>query len=259
MKTLHLVLVALFTMLSIQAATAQSVMVVDDYESDGSPVGESDSWTIGPDGSWVYVLYRNGGRTITGSKLWMYVDKKSDNGSYGAFDTKSVYPESGATWHVEKYTFKEAGDYKITILDENKKELAKTFVKISMKDSNTEMNPGTMYYIDSKVVPCDDIDDNGNVIGESYNWTISKTGSWVYIYVGNDGKPLKTEELKVNVYKKKGKDYDLFEEKTYEIEADWTYTYFKYTFTEKGEYKIEVNNAAGSWINSAEGIKISVK
>ncbi len=92
--------------------------------------------------------------------------------------------------------------------------------------------------LDSKQLPSD----AGTV------FYINPSGSWVYVWVGND-KALNTSGLKMDVYRKSGSDYsELVETKNYDITPTWEDTHFKYSFYKAGDYKVSVYNSEGTWI-----------
>jgi hypothetical protein len=105
------------------------------------------------------------------------------------------------------------------------------------------------YYKDSEIIFCEDVV-NGNPVNPSSFFIISPDGGYVTIMV-NNGKPIKTENLIVQVWKtSKSSDYDEFIE-TKKININYnTYTpYFKYIFYEAGKYKIVINNKDEELIN----------
>lgn len=108
----------------------------------------------------------------------------------------------------------------------------------------------TFYYINSKVKFCTDLDGNQLPKNPGEVFYISPTGSWIYIWIGND-KKLATTQLIVDIYKKKNGEYDEFvETKYYDITSTWEDTHFKYTFYNTGDYKISVYTKENVWINS---------
>ncbi len=124
------------------------------------------------------------------------------------------------------------------------------------KDSDSDYNidyddpSSTFYFIDSKIKFCLDLDDNQEPLdpGTSYNVSKSK-GSWIYVWVGNNGKKLATDQIVVDIYRKKGKDYnDFVETVKYNITSTWPDTHFKYTFTKAGDYVFKMYTKDNVWI-----------
>lgn len=112
--------------------------------------------------------------------------------------------------------------------------------------------PNTFYYVDSKVIFCEDVDASNNPHNEATSFTIPATGGYLTIYVDNADKPFNITDLTVNIYKKgSGSDYDdLVDTKYYTISKTNTATFFEYTFYSKGDYMVEVNSGSGTWINT---------
>jgi len=108
----------------------------------------------------------------------------------------------------------------------------------------------TDYYKNSEVIFCEDVVD-GSPVNASSSFTIGEDGGYVQVQVDN-GKPMKTTQLIVDVYKKSSSgDYDKkIETKTYDIKATWDAPYFKYTFYKAGKYKLEIYNEDDVYINS---------
>ncbi len=110
--------------------------------------------------------------------------------------------------------------------------------------------PNQYYYSNSKISFCEDVV-NGNCSGAYTSFDISKkTGSWLMIYIDNAGKPILSEGLILDVYKKDGKDYEFYKTDKYDITSTWDHPNIKYTFTEKGDYKVNVYNKESVKINT---------
>ncbi len=118
-------------------------------------------------------------------------------------------------------------------------------------DSNNTDDPSsTFYYKNSKVKFCTDLDSEQYPQNPGETFYISPSGSWVYVWIGND-KKLATSELTVDVYRKKGNDYSEFvESKHYDITPTWEDTHFKYSFYTPGDYKVSIYTKDNVWMNS---------
>jgi len=108
----------------------------------------------------------------------------------------------------------------------------------------------TFYYIDSKIKFCLDLDSYQQPLDPGSSFNISKTkGSWIYVWVGNNGKKLATDQIIVDIYRKKGKDYnDFVETVKYNITDTWPDTHFKYTFYKAGDYVFKMYTKNNVWI-----------
>lgn len=248
--------------LTFHIAFSQQVYFCSNYTEEGEPIGKSIVWNIEPSGGYVYILYNNGKDNIITSELSLLINKLSNN-KYHKYDTRSITVENNKNWTMYDYLFTEAGDYKITILDANSKELAKDYLSISIieksqqeetvydeKNSKNKNILDTYFYESSELTFCAGIDKNGKAIDPNSTWTIGKDGGFVYCLIDNKA-PLKSDQLIVDIYKKKGSDYSKFVDTKYlDVESEWHYAYLKYTFYDPGEYKFNVYNKDEVWINT---------
>ncbi len=105
-------------------------------------------------------------------------------------------------------------------------------------------------YSNAKVKFCTELDDDQYPDDPGSVFYISSSGSWIYVWIGND-RSLSTSQLIVDIYRRKGSDYTEFvETKYYDITPSWSDTHFKYTFYTPGDYKISVYSKDKSWISS---------
>lgn len=245
MRTSLLSLLAgLFLLLSGSAFAQKKLYFCSDYTSSGEPTGISYSWVIKSTGGNVYMLYKNDGVNITTSNIYIYIDKLS-GGSYTEYATKTVVPDKYKSWVIYDYKFTEAGDYKVTFLDNSKNTLATEYCTISLKDDDKVSSD---YYIGSRVLLCEDVTENGDPVTESSVFNIGRDGGYVYILVDHT-KEFKTTELIVDVFKGDGYK-DFVETKRFTVESNWVWTKFKYTFYTPGNYKIIVYNKDEVLLNS---------
>lgn len=80
-------------------------------------------------------------------------------------------------------------------------------------------------------------------------FVIQPGGSWIYLYLAKSG-GFGDDYVSMKVYRQQAGDYTLFESKSYSVDPEWLYTYFKYTFTKAGEYKLVAYDANGSSIGT---------
>ncbi len=110
----------------------------------------------------------------------------------------------------------------------------------------------TDYYKYSEVIFCEEVV-NGSPVNSSTVFNIGENGGYVTVQVDN-GKPMKTDQLIVDVWKKTSSgDYDKFiETKRYDIKPSWDAPYFEYTFYKPGKYKLSIYNASETYINTGK-------
>lgn len=118
-------------------------------------------------------------------------------------------------------------------------------------DSDYDDPNSTYYYLSAKVKFCKEISYMQQPVAPATALTIPKEGGAVYMYLGND-KPLATEEIIVEVYRKNGSRYDQFvEARRIGVKPDWKDTHFKYNFTMPGDYKVTMYSKKQVWINTS--------
>ncbi len=113
----------------------------------------------------------------------------------------------------------------------------------------------TFYFIDSKVKFCTELDANEQPQNPDEVYSIDKKkDNWIYVWVGNNGKPLGTEQLIVDIYKKKNKNsksYDKFvTTEKYNITNTWPDTHFKHIFKKAGYYVFRIYTKNNVWIQN---------
>lgn len=247
--------------LSASLVSAQNVYACEDYTSSGDPIGVGATWTIKPEGGYVYLLY-NQSRTITDDAIYFFIDILQ-GGEYEEFDTELVTPDAGKNWALLDYKFTKAGEYRVEIINSSYETVASTYLTINMKGGTTNNNNSsnnntgsggdvdTYYYSDSEVIACEEVKNNTpQNVATTFN--IGRNGGYVTFQVDN-GKAMKTTELIVDIYMKPkgGSDYSEFvETKYFTIEEHWDKPYFQYTFYDAGEYKLAIYNKESTWINN---------
>lgn len=96
--------------------------------------------------------------------------------------------------------------------------------------------------------------DEDNVLKPAKYFTefsIGSEGGFIFVVADNNPSALNTDQIIVDIWRKKGSQYDDFvETKRYNITSTLDYTYFKYSFFEKGDYKISVYTKDQVWINT---------
>lgn len=248
MKKIVFILTFLFSAI---ATFAQKVELCIEYnKTTGIPYSTNTNWNIKPDGSYIYILYTQE-RPIT-KELAVYIDKKNKNGEYIAFDTKFISTEeiNRQKWAVLQQIFKQAGDYKITIL-EGGTELASTYTKIDYQkgfepnDDNSEID--TYYYENSEVSIAEDVDETTfnvkNKLESEYLYNTKNKG--LYIVVEND-KNFKTTKFYVDIEL----NGEFLKTVEMDVQENWDIAWIKNIFDKKGKYIIDVYNGNDIFVNT---------
>lgn len=241
------------TTTSTDIYSGSKVTFCEGVDAAGYPVTESTVFNITSGGGNVTVYVDNGSTQLQSTGLIVDVYKKGSSGSYDQFiETKNftIKPTLVATYF--DYFFTTAGDYLVHVYNSEEKWINDGYVTI--KDKNGSLNidyndpSSTFYYIDSKVNFCTELDylNSCSNAGEVFN--ISKSGSYLYVWVGQD-KALKTSGITLDIYKKKGGDYNEFvETKNYTINPEKSAFYIEYTFYQQGDYKFKFKTENSVWI-----------
>lgn len=238
---------------SSDAYTKSKVYCTDDINEDTKKIGdEVDAFTINSNGGWVWVVVTNSPNTLETEELIMDVYKKDANGEYKEFvETKRYTIKSSLNTTYFKYSFYKEGNYKLSVYNKNEKWINTAYVKISVKGGSSSSSGGSGDYSKSKVYFTNDVSDDGVIGKEGSSYIINKsTGSYIYCVVTNYPGTFNTDEIIVDIYKKKGSEYKFVETKRYTIKSSLNTTYFKYSFYEKGDYKFAVYNKDSKWINT---------
>ncbi len=229
------------------------VTFCESVDDAGYPVTESTVFNIVSGGRNVTVYVDNGTTQIQSTGIIVDVYKKGSTGKYDQFiETKNftIKPTLVATYF--DYFFSSSGDYEVRVYNNEEKWINDGHVTI--KDKNGGLNidyndpSSTFYYIDAKVNFCTDLDYLNSCANAGSVFNISKSGSYLYVWVGQD-KALKTSGITLDIYKKKGKDYDDFvETKTYTIDPDKSAFYIEYTFYDAADYKFKFYTSSNVWL-----------
>ena len=234
------------------------VTFCEDVDANGDPVNEASSFTIQSGGGYLTVYVDNANKPFNVTDLTVNIYKKGSSGDYdNLVDTKyyTISKTNVATYF--EYTFTDKGEYEVEVNTGSGTWINSGDVTINMSGDNSTSSgydyndpTSTFYFIDSKVQFCTDVDSHGKAIDPGFTYYIDKSsGSYVYVAVENP-KPFTTTQLTVYVYKKKGKDYDLlYDTKYYDISADETDIYFKYSFYEAGDYQFKIYTKSDVWVN----------
>ncbi len=219
--------------------------------SDGI-LGETySSFTILNDGlDFVYVQVSNYGEPLNTDGFIVDAYKKSGD-TYTFVETKNFDIQSDKSASYFKYFPPSTGDYRLSVYTKNSAFINDGYVTFDLKNSSGEPKTGTGSYAKSKIKFTND---EANVLKPEFyykEFSIGNDGGYVYVVVDNYPEKLNTSEIIVDVWKKKEGKYDSFvETKRFTVTSTLDYTYFKYTFSEDGDYKIMVYNKDQSLINS---------
>ncbi len=214
----------------IFSLSAQELFLTAKYNENGvaEPNFTSDEWKIDAiEGSFLYVLFRQE-EEIRTPKLYLFIDKKitiEGKKTFEEYDNKKIYINKKRNWAVLQYTFLQAGVYKISIADADKKTIISKEITISYK---------------SKILFSDDLNEEKYPISHKKNFKLEKAKEGIYIFI-KDETPFNSQSLKV-VIEKQNKDgnYQKYTEETFFIDKELRFSFFEQSFELKGTYRISV-------------------
>lgn len=222
---------------------AQELYFCESYTDNGEPIGHDFNWEINPWGTYIYILFK-APKIIEDPVLYLFIDKEEE-GRYEPFDSKAIPVEQPVKWIAYNYKFSQPGRYEIYFMNSEQKMIKKGVVKLTYKsESNEDRQPVTSKYYDKcEMIFCERVIAE-KPLNNKISSSLRDNGGLIYVFLRMD-KPLNTSFIKAEIWKKGGNafEYDEFiAEKKFKTETNWTYSYFKYTFSDPGEYKIIVLN-----------------
>ncbi|AFM04006.1 hypothetical protein Fleli_1587 [Bernardetia litoralis DSM 6794] len=218
--------------------SAQKLFITAKYNKDGvaDPSYTSNKWKIDAiEGSFLYVLFKSK-QEITDSKLYLFIDKKvisqknnkvqsSFEERFEEYDNKKIYINKKRNWAAIQYTFLQAGVYKISIADANKKIIISKKITINYK---------------AKIVFSNDLNDKKYPVSHQKNFKLEKAKQGIYIFI-KDETSFNSESLKV-IIEKQNQDgnYQKYTEETFFIDKELRFSFFNQIFELKGTYRISI-------------------
>ncbi len=260
----RLVLIVFLSMV-IFMGYSQRIYFCENYTQSGEPIGPSTKLSSPASGGYIYVLYQNGSSNITADKLFIYVDKLV-SGDYIPFDVKDLPVDKAKNWSFYDYNFVTVGDYRVTVKDQNQKELSKEYLQIVLKEETSSSDssdddwldyddPTSMfYYTYSTVEACVGIDSytgTPNTVSKSFSIDRS-LGGRIYFKVSNPNKDIHTDQFIVYINKNDASGTSqTFDTKYYTVSSpSRSWEYFTYDFYSEGDYTISVYTKDFVFINT---------
>ncbi|WP_338793815.1 hypothetical protein V9L05_07620 [Bernardetia sp. Wsw4-3y2] len=214
--------------------SAQELFLTAKYNENGTadPNYTSNEWKIDAiEGSFLYVLFRSE-KQITDPKLYLFIDKKvvskqenETTSSFEEYDNKKIYINKKRNWAVLQYTFLQAGVYKISIADADKKIIISKEITISYK---------------SKILFSNDLNQQKYPISHQKTFKLEKAKEGIYIFI-KDETPFNSQSLKVVIEKQNEEGiYQKYTEETFFIDKQLRFSFFEQAFELKGTYRISI-------------------
>jgi hypothetical protein len=233
-------LLLFFALLAIPQLKAQ-LYFCGNYTDEGEPLKVSDTFTLGENGGYVYILFSNKKKVIHAKTLNVVVTKLKDK-VYLPYDKQVMQVQDKKSWAIIDYHFTDGGNFKVSVEENNGRELSKNFLTVTLRNPNEsqsqDMSPDEKYY-SATILFCKSVKDGvPKETGHSFN-----RGN-VYLFLKNDNK-LATDSIKVKYYRipPGGNAYEPYDVKRYGISGTYYETYFDMEFMDAGEYKVEIYNS----------------
>jgi hypothetical protein len=235
----------------ISGLNAQELFFCESYSDDGDPIGHDFNWEINPWGSYIYILYKSP-KIIEDPVVYLFIDKETD-GHYEPFDSKAIPVEQPIKWLAYNYKFSQPGKYEIYFMNSAQKMMKKGVLKLTYRSESPESKSpsSTKYYDKCEMIFCERVIAE-KPLNNKLSMSLRDNNGQVYVYLRQD-KPMNTNIIRAEIWKKGNNAFEYDEyvgKKKFKVESNWTYSFFKYTFTEPGEYKIIVLNDADVTIKS---------
>lgn len=193
-------------------------------------------------GETIFILLKNNS-LFEQNIIFLHIDRREKQSAKNIFSTL-IRPDKKNNWTGFNYLFNTDGTYEIYFKDFTQKKIASALLLVTepeKKPQHSLQKVETQPNI--KVVFCRSVYNNKP---QQFYKTISLSNQngEAYIYMFNNS-PLNTDILYVRFWRKRSFSsvYDEFlDSKKYETNPAWYETFFKYRFTNAGDYKIDFFN-----------------
>jgi hypothetical protein len=239
-------LVALFITLAVNAQN--KIYFIEDVTENGEPVGHSNTWAIDPaaGSSTIYMLYTHNKKVIPDSQLTVKIQVLGDDSKYADYSEDIYNIEKGSTYVIFELPFSEAGNYRVTIVDGKKKNLAVESLEIVLAEgAGTEIS--AEHAKGYKITFCDSVTEEGVPLKEMKEFKLKKGEARVTVYISHP------ENLLFSDFSIKITQVTPKKEETAEIplSTDPSYgaVYYEYVFKAAGTYTVALLSASGQILN----------
>lgn len=224
------------------------------YFSNEVPVSgvakEGKEFTIDPNsGSYLYVIIDNYPSNFVSSQLKIKIYKTNSSLQLVSFDDKVYDINTGYYYTYIKYTFYSAGTYTFDIFTNRDEFVGSGNIVIKTSENSAGNTTAGDLYSKSRVYFSTDVPSYG-VAKDVKNFTIPRGGGYVYAIVDNYPANFNITTLKLYVYKNVNGTYERQDSKTYTINGNYYFTYFKWTFSDAGDYKFVVYDGNDKYVNT---------
>ncbi len=235
-------------------STAQTIVFAKSFTETGEGLNKRNIWYADSAESRIAIIFNNGRQTINSHKIYVEIKNAADSLTKLIFNVGS-----NKNWVADYYNLPEIGKYVVSARDDKGNILATTDVFLRGKEENSKTDDTykmanaaeTKRFSLSKIIFCEAFKE-GRAQNEGTSFKIEGKGKYVEIILTSD-KPLSTDKLMVDVWKKKNDDQSFnehFDTKEFKTDKTKSTAVFHYSFRKPGDYKISIFNKEFVWINS---------
>lgn len=214
---------------------SQNVYVCEKYTENGIPLNTVNKMEIKSYGKSANILIDNK-NSFNSNILYLFIDKLVD-GKYIPFDSKIWKIDKNQTWAAREYVFIEAGNYEIYFLNSNEKKLASVKLEvISEIESIMSKDLGNSQFVLCEMIV------NDRPMNPISQLSLSNQGNDIYAFINNYSAFNSDRILVKTIRRSENSDEykELISTKKFKVTPRWSITFFKLSFSEPGDYKIDV-------------------
>jgi len=250
---MHIRIIKIFYLLLIATnfIYGQELYICESYTDNGIPVGPINRLEIKPYGTAFYILLDNE-KEFDDPLLYLFIDKFVD-GKFTPFDSKTISIKNNDTWAVTSFEFKEQGIYEVYFLNSSERRLATNKIETFFSNEylTQDFKPTRTSLGGCEFIFCELVI-NGKPTNAFNSLSLSHSNGQVFIYL-NNYVPFALDTIKVQFWKRSNVDSnyeELVDSKKYKILPEWSDIFFKYNFSNTGDYKIDVFDNMDNFIAS---------
>jgi hypothetical protein len=196
------------------------------------------------------VIIDNYPTNFTSSQLKVRIYKTNSSLQLISFDEKNYDINTGYYYTYIKYSFYSGGTYTFDVFTSRDEFIGSGSVVLSegsSGSSSTSSSSGP--YAKAKLYFSTETPSYG-IAKDVKKFVIDRDGGYVYTIVDNYPTNFPSSTMTIYIYRYEGSAYVKKDEKTYDINTGYYFTYFKYTFTNAGDYKIVAYDGNSRYIST---------
>lgn len=219
----------------------QELVFAREHTRSGAPMARGTEFNLDQFGQDLDLIYRQF-EPIGDSRLYFFIDRKVDS-SFVEFDTKMLVVGGEANWASLRYRFDRSGVFRISILNEERKPLCRSEVRINVfRDFG-----GPDYYQDAELIPCHWVRE-GEPDQRLSRVNRGRTKSITLLL--KHFNPIRTAKVVLDVWREGSEEPEFVESVEFMVENHWTFAQFPYEFKRSGHYTFKAYTEDDVWMCS---------